>query len=118
MDESSLIENFRAYLVQKRYVVVFDDVWSIDFWNDIKTALPDNNKGSRIIITTRNEAVAPSSNASPCYYVFKLQALPEDKAYELFCKKVFQSNSKICPSERQGLSSPLLKNVKVCPLPL
>ena len=78
--------------------------------------LPNNNKGSRIIITTRNKAVASFSNASPCYHVFKLQALPEDKAYELFCKKVFQSNGGICPSELQELSMSIVEKCEGLPL--
>jgi disease resistance protein RPM1 len=58
MDEELLINELRNYLRQKRYVVVFDDVWKIDFWEDIKHALIDNHKGGRIMITTRNREVA------------------------------------------------------------
>ncbi|KAL7209242.1 hypothetical protein ACSBR1_030890 [Camellia fascicularis] len=39
------------------YVIVFDDVWQSDFWGFIRHALPKNSKGSRVIITTRNEQV-------------------------------------------------------------
>ena len=35
MDEGSLINNLRDYLQQKRYVVVFDDIRKIDFWERI-----------------------------------------------------------------------------------
>lgn len=52
MDEESLILSSRNYLQQKRYVVVFDDIQKRDFQEDIKHVLPDNNKASRIIITT------------------------------------------------------------------
>ena len=54
MDEQLLVNKLRDYLPQKRYVVVFDDVWKIEFWDSIKNSLPDNHIGGRIIITTHN----------------------------------------------------------------
>ena len=30
-------------------MVIFNDVWKLDFWEDIKYDLIDNNKGDRII---------------------------------------------------------------------
>ena len=47
-----VIRKAREYLQEKRYVVVFDDVWEINFWGEIEHALPDNMKGARIMITT------------------------------------------------------------------
>jgi disease resistance protein RPM1 len=54
-DEITLISQLRKCLQQKRYVVVFDDVWKMEFWEIVKHALPCNDRGSRIIITTRND---------------------------------------------------------------
>uniref|UniRef100_A0A5B6ZAS1 Putative disease resistance protein RPM1-like isoform X2 n=1 Tax=Davidia involucrata TaxID=16924 RepID=A0A5B6ZAS1_DAVIN len=79
---ASLITKLREYLQDKRYVVIFDDVWDPKFWDTIKLALPDNNNGSRVIITTRNE--------SKFDHVHKLQPLPLERALELFWKKAFQ----------------------------
>ncbi|KAL5077415.1 hypothetical protein RYX36_016399 [Vicia faba] len=42
MDRASLTDEVRNYLQQKRYVVVFDDVWSVHFWDDIEFAVIDN----------------------------------------------------------------------------
>ncbi|EEF30138.1 Disease resistance protein RPM1, putative [Ricinus communis] len=116
MSELSLIEKLREYLIEKRYLVIFDDVWDIFLWGYIMTALPNNGKGNRIIITTRNEGVAPSPNESPFYYVFKLQLLPKREAYELFCKKVFQSNGGNCPSQLQELSHAIVEKCEGLPL--
>ncbi|ONH91553.1 hypothetical protein PRUPE_8G122900 [Prunus persica] len=46
-----VFDNLRIYINEKRYAVVFDDVWSINFWECVKLALPDNNDGRKIIIT-------------------------------------------------------------------
>ena len=72
MDEESLMLSLRNYLQQKRYVVVFDDIRKIDFWEDIKHVLPDNNKASRIIITTRKCEVVNFCKKSCPVYVHQL----------------------------------------------
>jgi disease resistance protein RPM1 len=40
IDEITLISQLRKCLQQKRYVVVFDDVWKTEFWEIVKHALP------------------------------------------------------------------------------
>ncbi|MCI12124.1 NBS-containing resistance-like protein, partial [Trifolium medium] len=64
MDRGSLTDEVRNYLQQKRYVVVFDDVWSVHFWDDIEFAVIDNKNGSKIFITTRNLDVVVSCKKS------------------------------------------------------
>ncbi|PPD91118.1 hypothetical protein GOBAR_DD11940 [Gossypium barbadense] len=54
MDGVELISICRDYIYDKSYIVVFDDVWKEDFWRHIEHALLDNNKGSRILMTTRS----------------------------------------------------------------
>ena len=89
MDEQLLVNKLRDYLPQKRYVVVFDDVRKIEFWDSIKNSLLDNHIGGRIMITTCNSEVANYCKKSSHVRVYKLQPLPWDKAWELFCKKGF-----------------------------
>ncbi|KEH33749.1 NB-ARC domain disease resistance protein [Medicago truncatula] len=64
MDRESLTDEVRNYLRDKRYVVVFDDVWSLHFWDDIEFVVIDNKKGSNILITTRNLDVVVSCKRS------------------------------------------------------
>jgi disease resistance protein RPM1 len=45
MDQGSLIDEVRNDLHQKRYALVFDDVWNINFWDDIEFAVVDNKNG-------------------------------------------------------------------------
>ena len=118
MKEIELIGEVRQFVLERRYVVVFDDIWNIRFWGYIKHALPDNGKGSRIIITTRSESVAPSNKESPSNHVYKLSPLPLEKAYELFCKKVFQCESRGCPLELVELSLLIIERCEGLPLAL
>jgi disease resistance protein RPM1 len=116
MTETSLIEELKQYLREKRYVVIFDDLWHIEFWGHIKYAFPENDKGSRIIITTRSEDVAPSDKESSYYHVYKLQNLPFEKALELFYKKVFQRERGQCPYDLVQLSHAIVERCKGLPL--
>ncbi|KAL7235042.1 hypothetical protein ACSBR1_018510 [Camellia fascicularis] len=47
-----LLDMITNYLESKRYVVVLDDVWSHNLWKYIRASLPDEGKGSRVILTT------------------------------------------------------------------
>ncbi|XP_031256129.1 putative disease resistance RPP13-like protein 3 [Pistacia vera] len=67
------------------YLVVIDDVWETIAWESLRIAFPENNNGSRVIITTRNKFVAEFSDERT--YVHKLRFLREDESWELFCEK-------------------------------
>ncbi|KAI7996756.1 Disease resistance protein RPM1 [Camellia lanceoleosa] len=113
MDERQLINKLRGYLQQKRYVVVFDDVWSINAWEVVKLALPDSCCGSRIIFTTRIGDVAASIETTS--HVYHLQPLPEKEAWTLFCKKAFRGESNgICPKELGEMSYRILNKCGDC----
>ncbi|KAL3497667.1 hypothetical protein ACH5RR_040399 [Cinchona calisaya] len=63
---SALKKFIKDFLQQGRYVVVFDDVWEMEFWNAIKFAMPDNSNGSRVLLTTRVMDVASASCKGFC----------------------------------------------------
>ncbi|KAL5547914.1 hypothetical protein UlMin_003145 [Ulmus minor] len=107
------IQDLRDSLEKKSYVVVFDDVWQEEFWGVIKSALPNNNMGSRILITTRNVVVA---NSAPCDLV-QLQTWSPTSTWELFCKKAFQSEFQgRCPQDLEHLSCEIVNKCQGLPL--
>ncbi|XP_066333621.1 disease resistance protein RGA5-like [Miscanthus floridulus] len=55
-----LICTVKECLKDKRYFILIDDIWSVSAWELVRCALPVNDNGSRIITTTRIEAVAKS----------------------------------------------------------
>ena len=116
MKETSLIEVLKQYLRELRYVVIFDDLWHTEFWRYIKCGFPENDKGNRIIITTRSEDVAPSDKESIYYHVYKLPPLPSEKALELFYRKVFQREEGQCPPDFIELSRAIVGRCEGLPL--
>ncbi|KAL5547839.1 hypothetical protein UlMin_003070 [Ulmus minor] len=107
------IQDLRDNLEAKSYVVVFDDVWQEEFWGVIKSALPPNNMGSRILITTRNVVVA---NSSPCDLIW-LETWSSESAWELFCKKAFQYEFQgRCPQHLEHLSRKIVNKCLGLPL--
>ncbi|VAH24186.1 unnamed protein product [Triticum turgidum subsp. durum] len=53
-----LKRHLEEYLNGKSYLLLVDDVWSATMWEKIKNSLPTSKKGSRVIVTTRFQAVA------------------------------------------------------------
>ncbi|KAL0364917.1 UNVERIFIED_CONTAM: putative late blight resistance proteinR1B-16 [Sesamum angustifolium] len=74
-----MAENVYKGLKGMRYLIVMDDMWSTKFWDDVKMIFPDDDNGSRIIITTRLLDVASymgSSSSSPPH---EMHFLDEDQ---------------------------------------
>ncbi|KAI8537632.1 hypothetical protein RHMOL_Rhmol09G0039200 [Rhododendron molle] len=62
MKEEDLEPLLRDYLKGRRYLVVLDDVWDVNAWPSLMRAFPDENNGSRVIMTTRNKVVTKACN--------------------------------------------------------
>ncbi|KAJ4809369.1 Disease resistance protein (CC-NBS-LRR class) family [Rhynchospora pubera] len=84
-DKKELAIKIREFLEQKRYLIVFDDVWAKDFWENIKNAMPDKNNGSRVLITTRFEEVAKKADTK--YNPYLLSTLDNEQSLKLFLRK-------------------------------
>ncbi|KAE8814238.1 putative disease resistance RPP8-like protein 2 [Hordeum vulgare] len=97
MQEYEVGTKIHAFFSEKRYLVVLDDVWETDTWEQLNTtvkAFPDASNGSRILLTTRKEDVA--YHVQMPTHVHPLQKLDKEKSWELF-------SSKALPSYRRSL---------------
>ncbi|CAM8991941.1 unnamed protein product [Rhodiola kirilowii] len=111
--EASMEAYLRIWLIGRRFLVVIDDVWEREAWESLERAFPDNNKSSRVIITTRNKHVATLNTA----YVHELRYLQEDESWELFCKKAFpDDNEMICPPDLELLGKEMVTKCSGLPL--
>ncbi|KAL0417276.1 UNVERIFIED_CONTAM: Disease resistance protein RPM1 [Sesamum latifolium] len=84
----------------RRYIIVLDDMWSTEVWDDMKRIFPDDGNGSRIMLTTRLQGVAvyATDSFSPPH---RIRLLDEDKSWYLLCQAVFGQEG--CPPEFQEL---------------
>ncbi|KAL9170588.1 hypothetical protein ABFS82_04G154700 [Erythranthe guttata] len=110
IDEQLLGQKLHKMLWARRYLIVIDDIWSIEAWEEVSRFFPDNNNGSRIVVTTRISNVAIYFD-SPC---FELSFLDEDKSWKLFCQKAFDQVG--CPSELEDIGKEIIKKCKGLPL--
>ncbi|CAH1429930.1 unnamed protein product [Lactuca virosa] len=86
--EQKLCEMVYKSLKGRKYLMVIDDIWSTKAWDNLRQCFPDDNKGSRIILTTRLTEVA--LHAKPGGFTHNLQCLTEEKSWELLCRKSFR----------------------------
>ncbi|KAK1691763.1 hypothetical protein QYE76_008460 [Lolium multiflorum] len=55
---NDLADEFKRYANEKSFLIVLDDLSTIEEWDCIKACFPNNNKGSRIIVSTELVEVA------------------------------------------------------------
>ncbi|KAG5628346.1 hypothetical protein H5410_000063 [Solanum commersonii] len=53
-----LAEMVYQSLKGRKYLIVLDDMWSIEAWQHVRRSFPDDHNGSRIVLTTRLVDVA------------------------------------------------------------
>jgi hypothetical protein len=98
-----------------RYFIVIDDIWDASSWDIIRCALPENIRGSRVITTTRIEAVARACSTNHIECVYKMKALSDQDSKRLFFKRIFGSED-ACPSYLKQVSGEILKKCGGLPL--
>ncbi|XP_031091140.1 putative late blight resistance protein homolog R1A-10 [Ipomoea triloba] len=81
--KDKLAENLHKRLMGQRYLIVMDDIWSTDVWDSVHRCFPDDNNGSRILLTSRLKEVAEyaSSSNSPIDMPF----LDANESWNLYC---------------------------------
>ncbi|PHT73454.1 hypothetical protein T459_24239 [Capsicum annuum] len=62
--DDELTDRLQKLLKRKRYLVVIDDIWTTEAWDDIKLCFPDSNNGSRILLRNVEVAEYTSSGKS------------------------------------------------------
>uniref|UniRef100_A0A7N2LCI6 Uncharacterized protein n=1 Tax=Quercus lobata TaxID=97700 RepID=A0A7N2LCI6_QUELO len=100
-------------LTGRRYLLVLDDIWDNNAWDEVFTSFPDKLKGSRILITSRKSEVALHA-ASPNFLPHQLPFLGKEESWELFSKKVFRGAT--CPDHLERLGRQIAENCGGLPL--
>ncbi|KAL2510031.1 Disease resistance protein (CC-NBS-LRR class) family [Forsythia ovata] len=85
MTDENIAKELRLILEKEKYLIVVDDVWTEEAWNDIKIAFPKNKKRSRILLTSRIKKVA--KHANPNAEPWNLRFLTDDESWTLLVRK-------------------------------
>ncbi|KAJ0519909.1 putative P-loop containing nucleoside triphosphate hydrolase [Helianthus annuus] len=93
LSEFKLCQMLYQSLKCRRYLIVIDDVWSSEAWDDVGICFPDDNTGSRVLVTTRLKEVA--LYASQGGFTHNIGHLSQDQSWELLCWKTFRGYE--CP---------------------
>uniref|UniRef100_A0ACD5U0I9 Uncharacterized protein n=1 Tax=Avena sativa TaxID=4498 RepID=A0ACD5U0I9_AVESA len=96
MDQSDLIRVFNAQLCRSSYLIVINDLSTIEEWQCIKMYFPNNKKQSRIIVLTQSVETASLCTEKP-YQVSELKQLSCDQTIYLFHKKAVHASCSVQP---------------------
>ncbi|XP_022857731.1 putative late blight resistance protein homolog R1A-3 [Olea europaea var. sylvestris] len=108
MEEEDLAELLYKSLKGMRYLIVMDDVWDKESWDDLKNFFPDDKTGSRILFTSRNKDLGFSD------VVNELPFLSNAECWELLRWKVFQTEP--CPPELLWIGQHIASRCRGLPL--
>ncbi|KAL1561257.1 putative late blight resistance protein R1A-10 [Salvia divinorum] len=96
----------------RKYLIVLDDIWSTEFWDEMRMYFPDYNNGSRIVITTRESDVANYADSSSSHHQVPL--LSESESWNLLHQLVFGEEE--CPLVLQKIGRKIAKDCSGLPL--
>ncbi|XP_030526057.1 putative inactive disease susceptibility protein LOV1 [Rhodamnia argentea] len=86
MNEEVLVEKLFKELIDKRYLIVLDDVCDAEAWHQLTIPFPDSKNGSRVILTTCDDKVARL--ADPWNLPSQMCRLTNEERWELLLKKM------------------------------
>ncbi len=100
-----------------RFLVVIDDIASIETWNSISGAFVETwNSGSRIITTTRRKDVANACCSSFHGIVYKMKPLGWTDSRSLFFRRIYGSDNYSPELEELIIAIDILKKCGGVPL--
>ncbi|XP_060187868.1 disease resistance RPP13-like protein 4 isoform X3 [Lycium barbarum] len=118
-DRNVLLKRIHEALSNKKYLIVMDDVWSIDdgWWKWISGGLPKSEKQSScVIITSRNEDVVKRMGVKE-EQIHRPELLSEEEGWLLFCKVAFVSSKGKCKdTELERVGKDILRKCGGLPL--
>ncbi|KAH0769467.1 hypothetical protein KY290_013448 [Solanum tuberosum] len=113
-DEAELADMLHKRLYGKRYLIVMDDIWSSKAWDDVRRCFPIQNKGSRILLTTRNNEVACYANSdNPSLH---MSFMDQDESWNLFKSVAFANEALPLPSEFENIGKKIVEKSHGLPL--
>ncbi|MCD7451465.1 hypothetical protein HAX54_012134 [Datura stramonium] len=111
-ENDDVADMLRRILIGRRYLIVLDDIWEVEAWEDLRLCFPRGEDGNRVMVTTRIEDVAKhlQHRSDP----YSLRFLTLEESWELLHKKVFHGES--CPLDLVEAGLQVAQHCKGLPL--
>ncbi|KAM3267381.1 hypothetical protein P3S67_032431 [Capsicum chacoense] len=90
-DEAELANMLQKSLKGKRYLLVLDDMWKSEAWDAMRLCFPIENKGSGVLLTTRNTEVARDAGTENLS--FQLNLMDPNESWNLFKSVAFANEA-------------------------
>jgi hypothetical protein len=124
VEMNTLVNYLLKEIEGKKYFLVLDDVWNGDHgkWCRLKEVLMGGARGSRILVTTRNEVVARTIRQESIAKIigtvesYSLKGLDEDASWSLFKLKAFAKVQEPENSSIVALGKEIVKKCSGVPL--
>ncbi|CAM8984531.1 unnamed protein product [Rhodiola kirilowii] len=113
MTSLALKEKVNELLSGKTYVIILDDLQSVDQWKGSRNAFPDNECRCRVVVTTRSEDVA-TTNWKGRDVIYKLEPLTSEDSLKLFRKNAFREEDRRRPTINPDFLEVSEKILKKC----
>ncbi|KAL6013013.1 hypothetical protein ACLOJK_003503, partial [Asimina triloba] len=116
----ALQEKLSGFLRKTKYLVVLDDMWKREAWDELRAAFPDGKNGSRILMTSRSKEVA--LYADPGSHPHELRLLNQEESWALFLNNVFprknknNNSSSCCPPNLEEVGKKIVAKCGGLPL--
>ncbi|KAG8479473.1 hypothetical protein CXB51_029659 [Gossypium anomalum] len=84
MKVEKLAEKLSSFLEKNKCLVILDDIWNTEVWDNLKPAFSARETKSKILLTSRNKEII--SHADKNGFLYQLQCLNYVQSWELFQK--------------------------------
>ncbi|XP_047261241.1 putative late blight resistance protein homolog R1B-17, partial [Capsicum annuum] len=111
-DEAELANMLQKSLKGKRYLIVLDDMWKTEAWDAVRLCFPSENKGSGILLTTRNIEVARDAGTENLS--LQMDLMGPDESWNLFKSVAFANEA--LPSEFETIGKQIAEKCHGLPL--
>ncbi|KAL8490069.1 hypothetical protein ACS0TY_025821 [Phlomoides rotata] len=103
----------KEYLKGKRFLIVLDDVWNKSVVEYLQSSFPDNQNGSRVVLTTRLKYLQQGLYVNIKSFI-DMRLLDKDESWDLLRQKVFVGVS--CPPHLKDAGKKIAEKCDGLPL--
>ncbi|KAH0711646.1 hypothetical protein KY289_007605 [Solanum tuberosum] len=113
MSDDELMEIVYRGLKGRRFLIVIDDIWSTEAWDQMQRIFPNDDNKSRILLTTRLKYVADYVNC-PDFPPHSKSFLSLQDSWNLFTEKLFKKDH--CPPLLEEIGKHIVQQCQGLPL--